>query len=411
VLAGPGGDEDDQQIELTILMPCLNEAETVARCVGKARRFLDEQGVIGEVLVADNGSTDGSAELAVAAGARVVTVPLRGNGAALHGGIRAARGRYVIMGDADDSYDFLKLEPFLYELRAGADLVMGNRFRGGIAPGAMPGLHRYLGNPLFTWMGRLFFGSTVGDFHCGLRGFRRDKLDQLGMSSLGFEFCSEMVIKASLHGWRVTEVPTTLAVDGRSRAPHLRTWHDGLRHLRFFLLYSPRWLFWYPGLTVLVVGALFGASVATDPNGFTVLGVNFDVDSLVAAAGMVIVGVQATVFAALTKVYAAAEGFLPAGPWTRRAQRLRLEWGLLVGALLFVIGMAGMVVSLSHWHGANFGTVDPRVELRMVVPSVTAVVVGVQVIAASLFVSILGIRHEAAHVETFEYTVAAEPPA
>lgn len=411
MLAGSGGDEGDQQIELTILMPCLNEAETVASCVHKAQRFLDEQGVIGEVLVADNASTDGSPEVAVAAGARVVTVPLRGNGAALHGGIRVARGRYVIMGDADDSYDFLKLDPFLHELRAGADLVMGNRFRGGIAPGAMPGLHRYLGNPLFTWMGRRFFGSTVGDFHCGLRGFRRDKFDRLGMSSLGFEFCSEMVIKASLHDWRVTEVPTTLAVDGRSRAPHLRTWHDGLRHLRFFLLYSPRWLFWYPGLTMLVVGALLGASVATNPNGFTVLDLNFDVDSLVAAAGMVIVGVQATMFAALTNVYAAAEGFLPAGPWTRRAQRFRLEWGLSVGALLFVLGIAGMVASLSHWHGANFGTVDPRVELRLVVPSVTAVVLAVQVVTASLFLSILGIRHEAPHVETFEYPVAAEPPA
>jgi glycosyltransferase involved in cell wall biosynthesis len=393
------------EIELTILMPCLNEAETVEICVRKAREFLAEHGVAGEVLVADNGSTDGSGELAIRAGARVVNVPLKGNGAALHGGIQVARGRYVIMGDSDDSYDFLALQPFLDRLRAGADLVMGNRFTGSIKPGAMPPLHRYLGNPVFSYLGRLFFGSTVGDFHCGLRGFRRDKFAELGMVSLGFEFCSEMVIKATFENWSVAEVPTTLSPDGRSRAPHLKTWRDGFRHLRFFLLYSPRWLFLYPGLALALIGLVLGTLVTVYPNGFTVGSLNLDVDSLVAAAGMFVVGYQAAIFAALTKVYASSEGFMPAGTWTRRARGFRLEWGLLVSAVLFVAGMIGMLASLLHWKGAY--AVDFRQELRLVVPSVTAFVVSMQTAAASLFISILGIPHEAPHVETFSYNPAA----
>jgi hypothetical protein len=282
---------------------------------------------------------------------------------------------------------------------------MGNRFVGGIAPGAMPPLHRYLGNPLFSFLGRLFFGSQVRDFHCGLRGFRRDKFDELGMVSLGFEFCSEMVIKATFENWQVAEVPTTLSPDGRSRAPHLKTWRDGFRHLRFFLLYSPRWLFLYPGVLLALIGLVLGALVTVYPHGFAVGSLNLDVDSLVAAAGMLVVGYQAAIFAALTKVYASSEGFMPGGTWTRRAREFRLEWGLLLGGVLFAIGVAGMLVSLLHWKGAH--TVNFQQELRLVVPSVTAFVVAMQTVAASLFISILGIRHEAPHVETFSYQPAS----
>ena len=247
-------------MELTVVMPCLNEAETVATCVRKAIGFLAESGISGEVLVADNGSTDGSQQLAADAGARVVPISDKGYGNALMGGIVAARGKYVIMGDADDSYDFTNLMPFVNELRKGADLVMGNRFRGGIAPGAMPPLHKYLGNPVLSFVGRLFFRSKIGDFHCGLRGFSRDSVMALNLQATGMEFASEMVVKATLAGQHVTEVPTTLSKDGRSRPPHLRSWRDGWRHLRFLLLFSPRWLFFLPGLALLIAGLVIGRS-------------------------------------------------------------------------------------------------------------------------------------------------------
>jgi hypothetical protein len=385
---GPGRPED---VELTILMPCLNEAETVATCVEKAVRFLAEHRVHGEVLVADNGSTDGSRDLAAAAGARIVEVAERGYGAALIAGIEAARGRYVIMGDADDSYDFLALAPFVAALRAGGELVMGNRFAGGIAPGAMPVLHRYLGNPVLSWLGRLFFRSRVGDFHCGLRGFHRDRVRKLGLTSLGMEFASELVVKASLSGLRITQVPTTLSPAGRSRPPHLRTWRDGWRHLRFLLLYSPRWLFYYPGVALMSLGLVIGIPVVAGP--VRLGAVTFDVDSLVAAAGIFVMGYQSALFAVLTKVYAATEGFLPGGRRTRwMAEDFRLEWGLLAGVAIFAAGLAGMVVSLLHWNVAGFGLLDVERELRLVVPSVAALMVGLQTVFASLFVSILGIR-------------------
>ncbi len=239
-------------MELTVVMPCLNEAETVATCVTKAVKFLADSGVSGEVVLADNGSTDGSQQLAADAGARVVPVSDKGYGNALMGGILAARGEYVIMGDADDSYDFSNLMPFVTELRNGADLVMGNRFKGGIAPGAMPPLHRYLGTPVLSFIGRLFFRSKIGDFNCGLRGFRRDSAIALGLQATGMEFASEMIVKSALAHQKIVEVPTTLAKDGRSRPPHLNTWRDGWRHLRFLLLFSPTWLFLLPGLVLLI---------------------------------------------------------------------------------------------------------------------------------------------------------------
>src|SRR5882672_3139318 len=316
--------------ELTILMPCLNEAETLATCIDKARQYIGRSAIDGEVLVADNGSTDGSQQIARAHGATVVHVPTKGYGSALIAGIRAAHGRYVIMGDSDDSYDFSELGAFVRKLREGNDLVMGNRFKGGIQRGAMPALHRYLGNPVLTTIGRIFFHSPCGDFHCGLRGFARDAILGLSLQSPGMEFASEMVVKATLKDLRITEVPTTLSPDGRSRPPHLRSWRDGWRHLRFLLLFSPRWLFLYPGLLLLLVGLGLGAAVATGP--LTIGGVSFDVDTLVACGACVDIGFQAILFWLFTRVYAGAEGFLPAEPKVQTLLgKLSLERGLLTG--------------------------------------------------------------------------------
>ena len=333
-------------MELTVVMPCLNEAETVATCVSKAMKFLADSGVSGEVVLADNGSTDGSQQLAADAGARVVPVSEKGYGNALMGGILAARGEYVIMGDADDSYDFSNLMPFVTELRGGADLVMGNRFKGGIAPGAMPSLHRYLGTPVLSFIGRLFFHSNIGDFHCGLRGFRRDSAIKLGLQATGMEFASEMVVKAALAHQKIAEVPTTLAKDGRSRPPHLNTWRDGWRHLRFLLLFSPTWLFLLPGLVLLVLGLGFGAAVALGP--LKIGGVSFDVDTLVACGAAVDIGFQAILFWLFTQVYAGSEGFLPEEPKVQRLLgQLSLERGLLVGAAVGLAGLVGLIFSLT----------------------------------------------------------------
>src|SRR6201995_1550831 len=393
-------------------MPCLNEAETVATCVRKAIGFLAESGISGEVLVADNGSTDGSQRLATDAGARGGPIRDKGYGNALMGGIVAARGSYVIMGDADDSYDFTNLMPFVNELRKGADLVMGNRFRGGIAPGAMPPLHKYLGNPVLSFIGRLFFRSKAGDFHCGLRGFSRDSVMALNLQATGMEFASEMVVKATLAGQRVTEVPTTLDKDGRSRPPHLHTWRDGWRHLRFLLLFSPRWLFLFPGLALLLLGIVIGAVVIPRP--LSVGSVTFDVDTLVVASAMVVIGFQSVLFWLFTQVYAGSEGFLPEQQRVRRILKtLSLERGLLAGGVLLVVGIVGLAFSLSDWGGASFHSLDYNHALRLVVPSVTALIVSFQIILGTFFLSILGIRHTRhpaiASLETGEEERTAAP--
>jgi hypothetical protein len=399
-------------VEVTVLMPCLNEAETVATCVRKAAGFLCEHGIDGEIVVADNGSTDGSQRLAEEAGARVVPVSAKGYGNALMGGIVAAQGRYIIMGDADDSYDFTALMPFVSALRDGADLAMGNRFKGGIAPGAMPALHRYLGNPVLSSIGRLFFRVKIGDFHCGLRGFRRDSVLELGLQATGMEFASEMVVKSTLAGQRVVEVPTTLSPDGRSRPPHLRSWRDGWRHLRFLLLFSPRWLFLIPGSALLAIGLLIGIAVVPGP--FNIGSVAFDVDTLVAASAMVVIGFQAVQFALFTKIYASAEGFLPQDWWAKRVLRFwSLERGLVTGALLGLVGLAGMLVSISEWKVARFGPLDPNHSLRLMVPSATALVVSCQVIFGTFFLSILAIRrtsHPAAETLADDDSAAGAPP-
>ncbi|MEX2419505.1 MAG: glycosyltransferase family 2 protein [Acidimicrobiia bacterium] len=376
-------------LELTVLMPCLDEAETVATCVTQAIGWMERHGVEGEVLVADNGSTDGSQALAAAAGARVIDVPAKGYGAALRAGIAAARGRFVIMGDADDSYDFTALEPFLAELRGGADLVIGNRFRGGIEKGAMPFLHRYIGNPVLSFVGRLFFRVPVADFHCGLRGFRRDRILDLDLRSSGMEFASEMVVRAGLNDFDIREVPTVLRPAGRSRPPHLRTWSDGWRHLRFLLLYSPRWLFLVPGSVMLAVGLIVTAVLVVGP--VELGGVTLDLSALVYAAALTVIGTQSITFALFTKIYAVSKGFLPPDDRIDRlGARFRLERGLLLGFLVFLAGLIAAVLSFWRWREQGWGDLDPGEQLRIVIPASLGLVLGWWAVLASFFLSILG---------------------
>ncbi|MFN7829506.1 MAG: glycosyltransferase family 2 protein [Acidobacteriota bacterium] len=381
----------NESIELSIIMPCLNEAETLAICINKARGFLERAGISGEVVIADNGSTDGSPEIARANGARVVAVAEKGYGSALRGGIEAARGRYVIMGDADDSYDFVNLMPFIERLRLGDDLVMGNRFRGGIKPGAMPPLHRYLGNPVLTWIGRLFFGSPCGDFHCGLRGFNRESIRRLELRTSGMEFASEMIVRASLERLRISEVPTTLSKDGRSRPPHLRSWRDGWRHLRFLLMYSPRWLFLYPGLVLVMAGLLVGGWLLPQPR--QILGVVFDFHTLFYAGLAVVIGYQSVIFAVSTLLFVSSEGLLPQDRRLNEAfARVSLEAGLMAGLLLVLLGLAGTIWAVADWGLQAFGPLEPGRMMRLLIPSGTALVIGCQTIFASFFLSILGLR-------------------
>jgi glycosyltransferase involved in cell wall biosynthesis len=381
----------EPELELSIVMPCLDEAETLGACLDKARAFLDRAGVAGELVVADNGSRDGSREIARARGARVVEVAERGYGSALRGGIAASRGRYVIMGDADDSYDFSALDGLLAALRGGAKLAMGNRFRGGIRPGAMPFLHRYLGNPVLSALGRLFFRAPVGDFHCGLRGFERAAYEVLALQTTGMEFASEMVIAASLRGLRITEVPVVLHPDGRSRAPHLRTWRDGWRHLRFMLLYSPGWLFLLPGATLTLGGVVLGAWLAGGSRRLG--GVVLDIHTLLVTGFLVILGFQLVVFALSTRLFAQREGFLPLDPRLARLfERVRLEHGLLAGGAAAATGLGLLAWAVSSWSRAGFGDLDPRVTMRQVVPAVVLLVLGAQTLFASFFVSLLGLR-------------------
>jgi glycosyltransferase involved in cell wall biosynthesis len=384
---------DGHQIELSILMPCLNEAETVATCIKKAQKALEDLDVNGEIVIADNGSTDGSPEIAAALGARVIHVAEKGYGSALLGGIKAARGKYIIMGDADDSYDFTNLGPFLDKLRAGYELVMGNRFKGGIAPNAMPPLHRYLGNPVLTGIGRIFFRSPCGDFHCGLRGFSKAAIQRLDLRTRGMEFASETVVKASLHGLRITEVPTTLSVDGRNRPPHLRSWRDGWRHLRFLLLYSPRWLFLYPGLLLMLVGAVVSGWLLVGPR--VVDGITFDIHTFLYAAMAIVIGYQTVIFAIFTKVFAITEGLLPEDPRLKTLfNYIKLETGILAGVLLLLAGIGLSVYALSFWSATSFGPLDPSRTLRLVIPAVTLIALGLQTVLSSFFLSILGLeRH------------------
>ncbi|MCW3844006.1 glycosyltransferase family 2 protein [Micromonospora yasonensis] len=382
---------NEPEIEVTVLLPCLNEAETLDVCVRKALRSLAECGVVGEVLVSDNGSTDGSQEIAERAGARVVHAPIRGYGGALLGGIEQARGRYVIMADADDSYALSDLGPFVASLRAGHDVVMGNRFRGGIATGAMPPLHRWLGNPVLSWLGRRLFGlSRVGDFHCGMRGFNADRIRALGLCMPGMEFASELVVRAALAGYDIVEVPTTLSPDGRSRPPHLRTWRDGWRHLRFLLVFAPRKTLVWPGFVVALLG-LVGVGTLT-PGPVDLGAVEFDVNSLVYACLMVLVGAQLAIFGGLAEIYGRQERLVPRRSTDRWIRFLRLETGVTIGLLLLAAGAAGTVGAVWHWGLVDFDDLDPHATLRVVLPSATAVALGVVVFFSGLVGSLLTLR-------------------
>ncbi|HZP96513.1 MAG TPA: glycosyltransferase family 2 protein [Candidatus Limnocylindria bacterium] len=385
------------ELELSIVVPCLDEEATVGDVVATGIASLARLGVRGEVVVADNGSADRSREVARAAGARVVDVPTRGYGAALLAGIGAARGTYVLMADADDSYDLGAIDPFVRALRAGNDLVMGDRFAGGIERGAMPALHRYVGNPVLSFVARLFFGGSTSDFHCGMRAFRRDAILALDLRTTGMEFASEMVVKAHLARLRIAEVPTVLRRDRRPRRPHLRTWRDGWRHLRFLLLYSPRWLFLYPGLVLIAIGTLVGARLLLGP--FAVGRVSFDVHTFVYAAAAIIVGFQAVTFAVFTKVFAISEGLLPDDPRFGRLFRVvTLETGLAVGFALVVVGLGCGVLALRVWSEAGFGSLadESSTTLRLAIVSATALALGFETVLASFFLSVLGLRRRGA---------------
>ena len=375
--------EQISAIEVSIIMPCLNEAETLETCIRKAQWFIAENDIAGEVIIADNGSDDGSQEIARKLGAVVVNVPAKGYGSALKGGIAVARGKFIIMGDADDSYDFSNLNPFVAKLRNGYDLVMGNRFKGGIESGAMPFLHRYLGNPVLTGIGKLLFGSPCNDFHCGLRGFRKDAISDLELQTTGMEFASEMVVKATLHKMQITEVPTTLSPDGRSRPPHLNTWRDGWRHLRFLLMYSPRWLFFYPGIFLILGGFLATLSLLPSPK----------VHSLLYSSTAITIGFQIVMFALFTKVFGISEGLLPEDRRLNKLfQYLNLETGLIVGTLLLALGVAASVYAFGIWGQHDFGSLNPTETMPIVIPGVTCLALGIQAIFSSFFLSILGLK-------------------
>ena len=380
-----------KQLELTILMPCLNEAETLAVCIGKARAFLDKAGILGEVLIADNGSTDGSQEIAAQGGARVVPVAQKGYGAALLGGIAAARGRFIIMGDADDSYDFGALDAFMTRLRDGADLVMGNRFQGGIETGAMPPLHRYLGNPVLSFVGRLFFRIKTGDFHCGLRGFNAESIRKLDLQTTGMEFASEMVVRSALAGLRIEEVPTTLKPDGRSRPPHLRTWRDGWRHLKFLLVYNPRWMFFIPGAVLCGLGTLFAALLVFGPLR-VIDNLSLDLNTFVAACFMIITGIQLITFGAISRYYAEITGILPrsrGSDWLRRTistDRLAANAGICFAGGVLFFGYAVL-----RWAHLGFGPLNDSEIPRIVVLGLSLIVISFQAFFSAFLLGVLEI--------------------
>jgi glycosyltransferase involved in cell wall biosynthesis len=376
------------ELELTIVMPCLNEAETIGVCVKAARAFLDAHGLAGEVVVADNGSSDGSQQIANALGARIVAVADRGYGAALIGGIAAARGRFVAMGDADDSYDFSGLMPFVAALRDGADLVMGNRFKGGIAAGAMPPLHRWLGNPVLSFLGRTFFATDIGDFHCGLRAFRRDKVLGLGLSAPGMEFASEMVVKAAIDRLDIREVPTTLRPDGRSRPPHLRTWRDGWRHLRFLLIYAPRWLLLYPGLALAGAGLL--GVLGLIPGDVRLGRIELGVDTMIFAAMAVLMGSQLIGLSLLARRYGAIAGLWPESGLMRRVRNwFSVERACLIGGGMLASGMFGAIAATVIWARHDFGGMNPAELMRLAIPSMLLSCVGLQTVVTAFFVGLL----------------------
>jgi len=388
---------EDRPIELSIIMPCLNEADTLAVCIRKAKGYLERSEIAGEIIIGDNGSTDGSQQIALSCGARVVNIPLRGYGAALYGASLAAQGRYMIMGDADDSYDFSRLDPFVEKLREGYDLVMGNRFGGGVKPGAMPWKNHYIGNPVLSAIGKLFFHSPAGDFHCGLRGYSKDAFTRMDLRTTGMEYASEMVIKATLMGMKITEVPTTLSPDGRSRPPHLRPYRDGWRHLRFMLLFSPNWLFLIPGALLMLLGLSLSCRLLF--SSIQIHQVRLGLDTLIYSSFMIIAGFQSVLFAVLSRVYAVQEHLYPAGPAYRRLFcHIQLERGLVAGLFLIAGGMAATANALLIWGRADFGTLNIEHIARIVIPSGVMITLGIETVLFSFFLSTLGmnVRYHAA---------------
>lgn len=382
----------NENIELTILMPCLNEAETLEICIKKAKKFLETSGVKGEVLISDNGSTDGSQEIAERNGARVVSTTKRGYGAALINGCNEAYGKYVIMGDADDSYDFLHLMPFVEKLREGYDLVMGNRFKGGIEKGAMPPLHRYIGNPVLSFIGRLFFPSKIKDFHCGLRGYNRESIMALNLNTTGMEYASEMVVQATLHKYKMAEVPTTLKKDGRTRPPHLRSWSDGWRHLSFLLIHSPNWLYFYPGIILFVFGII--ATIALSITPISIGSVTFDINTLLYTGMCVIVGLQLIMFSLFVRTYARNTGFIPVGKTNRVLEKFTMNLGVLIGAVLTLVGLILSIVAVNIWSVASFDTLEPQNVMRVTIPSLVLIVCGIEILFSSFFIGVLNTKHK-----------------
>jgi len=379
-------------MELTILMPCLNEAETLSICIQKARTFLSKCNIEGEVLIADNGSTDGSVDIAKKEGARITHVKEKGYGNALKEGIKGAKGKFVIMGDADDSYNFLHLEEILEKLRQGNDLVMGDRFAGGIKPGAMPWLHRYIGNPILSFIGRLFFKAHIHDFHCGLRGFNRERIIKLRLITRGMEFASEMVVKACISNYKIAEVPTMLYKDGRTKPPHLNTWRDGWRHLTFLLMYSPKWLFFYPALLLLLLSGI--GVVALLPGILKVNTISFDIHTLTIAGFLIVLSYQLFLFAVFVRIYSLNHGLYPVKVKHLYFFKIfTLERGLAIGFILFFIGLVTFIYLLNFWGSKNYGEIDNiRFTFRILIPSITFISIGIQTIFSSFILRIIGIN-------------------
>ena len=375
-------------MELTILMPCLNEAETLAACIQKAKTFLAESGIDGEILVSDNGSTDGSQSIARSEGARVVSTDAKGYGSALINGTREAYGKYVIMGDADDSYDFLHLMPFVEKLREGYDLVMGDRFAGGIEGGAMPWSHRYIGNPVLSFIGRVFYRSKIHDFHCGLRGYNRQSILNLKLQTKGMEYASEMVVKAELNGLKIAEVPTTLCKDGRSRPPHLRSFRDGWRHLKFLLMYAPDWLLLYPGLLFLALGLMFGAVLVIKQ--ITISHINFSIHTLLYCACSMIVGVSILQLYLIVKVYAYNHGFLP--PKNLNWAAFNEDIIIAAGGVLVLAGIALSIMAVEVWKTGQMGNLEPERIMRIVIPAVSFLIIGIQSICTGFVVGVMKVK-------------------
>ncbi|WP_369680368.1 glycosyltransferase family 2 protein [Winogradskyella luteola] len=381
----------DKNPELSIVMPCLNEAETLAICIKKAQSFFTTYKVDGEIVIADNGSTDGSIEIAKSLNTKVIHAEKKGYGSALKAGITASKGTYIIIGDADDSYDFGNLMPYLKKLRDGFDLVMGNRFKGGIEKDAMPFLHKYLGNPVLSFIGRLFFKIKIGDFHCGLRGFSKAAYNKMSLKTSGMEFASEMVVKSKLNSLSITEVPTTLKKDGRTRPPHLNTWSDGWRHLRFLMLYAPNWLFLYPGIVLALIGLILSTVLVIQP--LKIDGLTLDVHTLLYASSFLLVGFQFIIFYGLTKIFAVENELLPkSNRYNKLFKIINLERGLVIGFIALSIGLFLSLRGLSVWSDTNYGTLDASTTLRLIIPAITLLQLGIQTILFSLFFSVLGLK-------------------